>query len=126
VRETSSHRAKRFLAGAEAAPNLESAVVLYWSACISAMDAVLAAGGFRIGSGEDSHAVRIDASFRLLGGGFGDLRERLDEWRRERHGVSYRAITPAAADVAALQTDARDIVAAAGDHLDRHSRSRGS
>lgn len=90
------------------------------------MDAVLAAGGLRIGSGEDSHAVRIDAAFSVLGGGFGDLRERLDEWRRERHGVSYRAITPAAADVAAMQTDARDIVAAAEDHLDRHSRSHRS
>jgi hypothetical protein len=119
-------QAKRFLAGAEEAPNLESAVVLYWSACISAMDAVLAAAGFRIGSGEDSHAVRVEAAFQILGGGFGDLRERLDEWRRERHGVSYRAITPAAADVAAMQTDARDVVAAAADHLDRHSRSRSS
>ena len=119
-------QAKRFLAGGEAAPNLESAVVLYWNACISAMDAVLAADGFRIGGGEDSHAVRIEAAFRLLGGGFSDLRERLDEWRRERHGVSYRAITPAAADVAAMQTDARDIVAAAEEHLDRHSRSRDS
>jgi hypothetical protein len=116
-------QAQRFLAGAEAAPNLESAVVLYWNACISAMDAVLAAGGFRIGSGEDAHAVRIDAAFHALGGGFGDLRERLDEWRRERHSVSYRAITPAAAEVAAIQTDVRDIVAAAEDHLDRRSRS---
>jgi hypothetical protein len=119
-------QAKRFLADAEAATHLESAVVLYWSACISAMDAVLAAGGFRIGGGEDSHAVRVEAAFRVLGGGFGDLRERLDEWRRERHGVSYRAITPAAADVAAMQTDTRDLLAAAEDYLARHSRSRGS
>jgi hypothetical protein len=119
-------QAKRFLADAEAASHLESAVVLYWNACISAMDAVLSAAGFRIGSGEDFHAVRIEAAFGVLGGGFDDLRERLDEWRRERHGVSYRAITPAAADVAAMQTDARDIVAAAEDHLDRHSRSRSS
>jgi hypothetical protein len=117
-------QAKRFLADAEAATHLESTVVLYWSACISAMDAVLATGGFRIGSGEDSHAVRIE-TFHVLGGGFGDLRERLDEWRRERHGVSYRAITPAAADVAAMQADARDIVAAAADYLNREeSRSR--
>ena len=119
-------QATRFLADAEGASHLESAVVLYWNACISAMDAVLAAEGSRISSGEDSHAVRIEAAFDILGGGFGDLRERLDEWRRERHGVSYRAITPAAADVAAMQTDARDIAAAAEDHLDRRSRSRSS
>jgi hypothetical protein len=54
------------------------------------------------------------------------FRERLDEWRRERHGVSYRAITPAAADVAAMQTDTRDLLAAAEDHLDRRSRSGSS
>ena len=113
-------QAKRFLVDAERSTHLESAVVLYWNACISAMDAVLTAAGLRIGRGEDSHAVRIEAARSVLGGGFGDLCDRLDEWRRERHDVSYAAITPAAADVAALQTDARDILAAAEDHVRRH------
>lgn len=38
---------------------------------------------------------------------------RLEHWRRERHDVSYRAVTPPANDVAAMQTDAGDVIAAA-------------
>jgi hypothetical protein len=99
--------------------NLESAVILYWSACIGAMDALLAFEGLRVGSGEGSHAVRVEGARRILGAGFNDLCDHLDEWRRERHDVSYAAITPAVADVAALQADARDIFAAAEGHVSR-------
>jgi hypothetical protein len=113
-------QAKRFLIDAERdSTHLESAVVLYWSVCISAMDALLAAAGLRIGRGQDSHAVRVETARELLGAGFHDLCDRLDEWRRERHDVSYAAITPAAADVAAMQADARDILAAAEDVVRR-------
>ena len=113
-------QAKRFLVDAERdSTHLESAVVLYWSVCISAMDALLAAAGLRIGRGEDSHAVRVETARRILGAGFGELCDRLDEWRRERHGFSYAAITPAAADVASMQADAGDILAAAEDFVRR-------
>lgn len=113
-------QAKRFLADAERdSTHLESAVVLYWSVCISAMDALLAAAGLRIGRGQDSHAVRIDTTRRILGAAYGELCDRLDEWRRERHDVSYAAITPAAADVAAMQADARDILGAAEESVRR-------
>ena len=113
-------QAKRFLIDAERdSTHLESAVVLYWSVCISAMDALLAAAGLRIGRGQDSHAVRVETARELLGAGFHDLCDRLDEWRRERHDVSYAAITPAAGDVAAMQGDARDILAAAEDVVRR-------
>jgi hypothetical protein len=109
-------QAKRFLIDAERdSTHLESAVVLYWSVCISAMDALLAAAGFRIGRGQDSHVVRVETVRQVLGAGFGDLCDRLDEWRREHHDVSYAAITPAASDVAAMQADAREILAAAED-----------
>jgi hypothetical protein len=117
-------QAQRFLADAERESTyLESAVVLYWSACISAMDAVLTSAGLRVGRGEDSHAVRIEKARSVLGAGFSDLCDRLDEWRRERHDVSYRAITPSAADVAAMQSDAREVVSAAEDHV-RRAESR--
>jgi hypothetical protein len=107
-------QAKRFLTDAERdSTHLESAVVLYWSVCLSAMDALLAAAGLRIRRGQDSHAVRVETTRELLGAGFHDLCDRLDEWRRERHDVSYAAITPAAGDVAAMQADARDILTAA-------------
>lgn len=113
-------QSRRFLEDAERdTTNLESAVILYWSACISAMDALLAVEGFRVGTGEESHAVRVGGARMILGAGFDDLCDRLDEWRRERHGVSYAAITPGAADVAALQTDARDLLAATEGHIDR-------
>jgi hypothetical protein len=113
-------QAKRFLSDAErSSTHLESAVVLYWSVCISAMDALLAAAGLRIGRGEDSHAVRVETTREVLGAGFSDLCDRLDEWRRERHDVSYGAITPPASDVAAMQADARDILAAADDFVRR-------
>lgn len=114
-------QARRFLQDAGRSTHLESAVVLYWSACISAMDAVLAVEGLRIGGGEGSHALRVQTAAGVLGGGFAELFERLDEWRRERNDVSYAAIAPAAADVAAMQTDARDVVAAAEDHVSGHA-----
>lgn len=118
-------QSQRFIEDAERdTTNLESAVVLYWNACISAMDALLAVEGLRVGSGEDSHAVRVEGARQILGAGFGDLCDRLDEWRRERHDVSYAAIRPAAADVAALQTDGRDILAAAEGHVRRRKDAR--
>jgi len=120
-------QAKQFLNVAERdSTNLESAVVLYWSACISTMDALLTAAGLRIGRGQDSHAVRIATTRQVLGAAFDDLCDRLDEWRRERHDVSYAAITPAAADVAAMQADARDILAAAEEYVRRSASTRHS
>jgi len=99
--------------------SLEGSVVLYWSACIAAMDALLAVAGLRVGSGEGSHSARVEGCRKVLGAGLDDLCDRLDEWRRERNDVSYAAITPSAADVAALQTDAREILAAAEGHTNR-------
>lgn len=111
-------QARRFLADAERdTTSLEGAVLLYWSTCISSMDAILAATGRRVGSGEDSHAVRVEAARGVLGGGYEELFERLDEWRRTRHGVSYAAITPSSADVSGIQGDARDVLAAAERHV---------
>jgi hypothetical protein len=111
-------QARRFLEDAEReTTHPQSSVVLYWNACISAMDALLVANARRIGSGEDSHAVRVEATRQVLGAGYGELLDRLDEWRRERHDVSYAAITPSAALVAAIQADARDVAAAAAAHL---------
>jgi hypothetical protein len=116
-------QARLFIEDAErGTTHLESAVLLYWNGCISAMDALLTAHGRRVGSGEDGHRVRVEGIRDLLGGGFADLIDRLDEWRRERHDVSYAAVTPSEADVAALQADARDMLAAAADHVERSPR----
>ena len=111
-------QAHRFLEDADRkGVHLESAVVLYWNACISAMDAILTGAGYRVGTGDHAHALRVEAAGSLLGDGYRDLIERLDEWRRQRHNVSYAAVTPSASVVAAIQADARDIVAAAATHL---------
>jgi hypothetical protein len=113
------HAARRFLGDADRdTTSIEGAVVLYWSVCLSAMDAVLTGSGRRVGTGEDSHALRVDAARAVLGGGYEDLFDRLDEWRRMRHGVSYAAITPSEADLAALQGDARDVLAAAEQYVE--------
>ena len=93
--------------------SLAGSVVLYYQACLCAMDAVLAAAGSRVTSGINSHRVRIHEVAALLGDGYGDLADRMDEWRRERSGVSYAAVEPSAASVAALQQDAREMVEAA-------------
>jgi hypothetical protein len=95
----------------------ESSVVLYWQACVSAMDAILSGSGLRVGHGVGSHALRVSTTEAVVGAGYGDLFERLDEWRRERNDVSYAAVTPGAADVAAMQADARDVVDAAATFL---------
>ena len=49
-------RARLFFADADRDTTaLESAVVLFWSSCLSAMDAVLAREGWRISRGDESH-----------------------------------------------------------------------
>lgn len=116
-------RARVFLADADRdCTALESAVVLYWQSCISAMDAMLAAGGLRLGDGIDTHSVRVETALSLAGDGYSELFERLDHWRRDRHGVSYAAVTPPANDVAAMQTDARDVIALAAQFIDSVAR----
>jgi hypothetical protein len=107
-------QAQTFLRDAESARlSLESSVVLYYQACLSAMDAILTHAGRRVTSGTNAHIVRIEEAAALLGSGYAELFERLEFWRRERGEVSYAAVQPAAATVAALQTDTRDVVAAA-------------
>lgn len=113
-------QARSFLVDAERDTTaLESAVVLSWSACINAMQAVLALDGWRITRGDESHVVLIEIASAALGAGYAELFERLDEWRRARHGVSYAAVTPGAAMVDALRTDARDVISAAEEFLGR-------
>ena len=113
-------QARLFLADADRSSTaLESAVVLYWQSCISAMDAMLTAAGLRLEDGVDTHLVRVQTASSLAGDGYADLFERLDHWRRGRHGVSYAAVTPPANDVAAMQTDARDVVELAARFLDQ-------
>jgi hypothetical protein len=111
-------QARKFLADAERdTTSPEGGVVLYWSACIASIDAVLAASGRRVGRGEESHIVHLEGARAVLGGGYEDLFERLDEWRRTRHEVSYAAITPSEADLAAIQGEAREVLAAAEQYL---------
>jgi len=114
-------QAQRILADAER-PDLSfsGSTVLYYQACLSAMDAVLTAAGRRVTSGIDSHRVRIREVAALIGGGYEDLMERMDEWRRDRGEVSYAAVEPPAASVAGLQADARDMVAAASEFVRAH------
>lgn len=118
--EPDRERAQEFLAQAktflsDAAKSdvaLESAVVLQWNACISAMDAALTFSGLRVTSGVFGHAVRVQACAGALGAGYAELFERMDVWRRERGDVSYAAVQPSAASVAAMEEDARDLIAA--------------
>jgi hypothetical protein len=118
--EPDSHRALEFLkqaktfladAGKEDIA-LESAVVLQWNACISAMDAALTHAGLRVTSGAYGHGVRVRAAESVLGAGYEELFERMDVWRRERGDVSYAAVQPSGASVDAMESDARDLVAA--------------
>jgi hypothetical protein len=123
--EPDDERAREFLAQAaifvtdadRVDSSSESSVVLYWQACISAMDAILAKAGLRVGSGVDSHRVRIEAVAGLVGTGYAELFVRLNEWRRERGGVSYAALTPSQSVVVAMQGDARDILEVAATYL---------
>jgi hypothetical protein len=111
-------KAETFLADGEHPDlSLEASVVLYYQACLSAMDAVLTDAGRRVTSGTHSHAVRISECAGLLGEGYVELFDRMDYWRRERGDVSYAAVTPSSSTVAAIQADARDLVDAAAQFL---------
>lgn len=111
-------QAKIFLADASKADvAMESAVVLQWNACISAMDAALTYAGLRVTSGVGGHAARIEACASVLGAGYRELLDRMDVWRRERGDVSYAAVQPSAAAVESMETDARDLIAAVDEFL---------
>src|SRR6266571_611774 len=104
-------QAKKFVEDGDADIALASTVVLCYQGCLSAMDPILAAAGRRVTSGTESHVVRIRECRGLLGNAYADLLDRMDEWRRERGDVSYGALDPSAKSVAALQSDARDLLA---------------
>lgn len=88
-------QARSFLRdGEQDGTSLAGAAVLYYQACLAAIDAVLTSAGRRVGAGEEAHIVRIEAGAALLGGGYTELFERLDEWRRQRHDASYAAVVP--------------------------------
>lgn len=114
------NQAKGFLSDAdEARLGPESSVILYWQACVTAMDAVLTHVGRRVTSGTHGHAARIGECRAHLGGGYNELMDRLDEWRRERGDVSYRAARSSDAIVAAIQGDTADLIAAAEQFMTR-------
>ena len=85
---------------------------LYYQACLAGMDALLAAAGSRVTSGEESHRVRIADAARLAGPAHSNLFERLDVWRADRNQVSYAAVDPPGASVGALRADTRDLLTA--------------
>ena len=75
------------------------------AAAIAACDAVLAISGWQVtGGSEGGHVLRLEEAHKCLGGGCGDLFERLDNARDRRIQASYRAgsIGPQAVDPAIL------------------------
>lgn len=88
-----------------------SSFFLYYQSCLAGMDALLAASGRRVTSGEESHRVRIHEAARLAGDAHSELFERLDVWRADRNLVSYAAVDPPGASLDALRIDTRDLLA---------------
>jgi hypothetical protein len=103
--------ARGFFADAES-PSLTQpgSFFLLYQACLAGMDALLAATGSRVTSGEESHRVRIDEAARIAGSAYTELFERLDVWRADRNQVSYAAFEPSGGAVNALRTDASDLL----------------
>jgi hypothetical protein len=94
-------QAEDFLADARNEGNTnESRAVLIHSAVIAACDAVLAAEGLRVGSGERAHILRIDTALDQLDGDTTELNEALDAARARRNDASYNAMPVAGASVA--------------------------
>ena len=109
-------QARRFLQDAEVESlSLASSCILLYQSCVAAMDAILTKAGRTVGYGEFAHVTRINEALRLAGGAYSELFARIgDEWRVERGEVSYGAVAPSAAMVAAQHDDAREVVALAG------------
>lgn len=87
---------------------------LLYQACLAGMDAILAASGSRVRSGEESHRVRIAEAARISGPAYAELFERLNVWRTDRHQVSYAALEPSGAEIDALGVDANDLLESVG------------
>lgn len=67
----------------------ESRVVLAHNAAIAACDAILAAEGWRVTSGDNAHVLRLQSALTHVDGDTEELFERLDTSRARRNDASY-------------------------------------
>jgi hypothetical protein len=91
--------------------------VLVHSAVIAACDAVLAANGLRVSSGDRGHVLRIDTALNHLDGDTEELNERLDAARERRNDASYSALPVPAASVDDALEAATELVERARRHV---------
>ncbi len=77
-----------------------SRVVLLHNATIAACDAILQAVGLRVGSGDRSHALRLERALEELDVDTEELLDRLDASRERRNEASYAVSFIASASVA--------------------------
>ena len=97
---------------------LDTRQIVYWQACISAMEAVLLSDGVRVTSGAGGHVLRLAEAHRALGNQHYDLFERLDVQRDTRHEVSYYAGVVTEGQVEALRTATAELLALARRHIE--------
>jgi hypothetical protein len=69
----------------------EGRQVLLHNAAVAACDAILAINGLDVTGSEGGHLLRFEEAHKRLGGGHGDLFERLEDGRDRRIQASYRA-----------------------------------
>lgn len=107
-------QAERFMEdGGQARTSLEGRQILYYQACLSALEGILLAGGKRIMSGTGAHILRMDEAHACLGHGYPDLFERLDMRREARHEVSYSAGVVSEKQVESLRAAVIELVGVA-------------
>lgn len=94
----------------------KSAYILLYEAARKAVDAVLAADGCRVSSGDAAHKIRIEQVRKRLGQEHGRLLARIDQARKARHNVSYRAgTTVPEQQLTDLRDAAQSLIAAAAE-----------
>jgi hypothetical protein len=99
--QTSLAQADVFLADARNADNSnESRIVLAHNATVAAADAILAANGQRVTSGDNGHVLRLEAALDHVDGDTDELLERLDAARARRNEASYAGLAVGSFSVA--------------------------
>lgn len=92
--------------------------ILFYSACIALMEAVLQAGGRRVKSGVGHHRLLIDETERLLEADDPSLFECLDDARSTRNDASYHAGIVSADDVNTLEESVTQLMGLVRPYLD--------
>lgn len=90
---------------------------LSYQACVAGIEAILAAAGRRVTSGEASHHVMLAEAAAIVGSGYQELFDSLNAGRGDRNMASYVDPDVSFQTVQATRLDSRELLQVAEDYV---------